>query len=213
MDNVIIKPNKNRKRYAIEIDQNADLIVKTPIKPSQKIIDSLIHDNLDWIKKYQAKVNQTQQALHDWRDESCLYYRGKKYELGCSDTNYIQFKTNQILLPNKIDRHAFLKKHAHLYLVERCLDIVEQMNLRLNKVKIRKMTSCWGTCNINKNITLNQALIQVPDWVSDYVMIHECAHLVHFNHSSSFWALVSEFTPHTKAAKNWLKDHQLVLIN
>ena len=86
---MIIKPNKNRKRYAIEIDQNADLIVKTPIKPSQKIIDSLIHDNLDWIKKYQAKVNQTQQALHDWRDESCLYYRGKKYELGCSDTNYI----------------------------------------------------------------------------------------------------------------------------
>ena len=75
------------------------------------------------------------------------------------------------------------------------------------------MKSCWGTCNINKNITLNQALIQVPDWVSDYVMIHECAHLVHFNHSSRFWALVSEYTPHTKDAKKWLKDHQPVLIN
>ena len=213
MYNVIIKPNKNRTRYAIEINQNADLVVKTPLNPSQKIIDSLIRDNQAWIKKYQAKVNQTQQALNDWHDQSCLYYRGKKYELGCSETSHVQFKATQILLPQKSDRNIFLKKHAHLYLIERCLDIVEQMNLRLNKVKIRKMTSCWGTCNINKNITLNQALIQVPDWVSDYVMIHECAHLVHFNHSERFWALVAEFTPHTKAAKKWLKDHQLVLIN
>ena len=73
---MIIKPNKSRKRYAIEIDQNADLIIKTPLKPSQKIIDSLIQDNLAWIKKYQTKVNQKQQALRDWHDESYLYYRG-----------------------------------------------------------------------------------------------------------------------------------------
>ena len=99
---MIIKPNKSRKRYAIEIDQNADLIIKTPLKPSQKIIDSLIQDNLAWIKKYQTKVNQKQQALRDWHDESYLYYRGKKYELSYSDTNHVQFKATQIVLPKKL---------------------------------------------------------------------------------------------------------------
>jgi len=28
---------------------------------------------------------------------------------------------------------------------------------------------------------------------------------VHFNHSSSFWSLVADFTPHTKAAKKMAK--------
>ena len=46
----------------------------------------------------------------------------------------------------------------------------------------------------------NKALIQTPDWVSDYVMIAN-AHLVHFDHSRDFWALVAKYTDYTKAAK------------
>jgi predicted metal-dependent hydrolase len=33
----------------------------------------------------------------------------------------------------------------------------------------------------------------MPDWVRDYVLIHEMAHLIEPNHSKSFWDIVSRY--------------------
>jgi len=210
---VIIKSNKKRTRYTLEIDNDANLIVKTPINPSKKYINKLVNENIKWIEENQFKVNSMKQSLLDWFDDNLLFYRGKKYKLSKSNSQKVIFKEQEVILPKNQSKDLFLSKHAKLYLPERCLDILESMNLECSKIKIRRLKSCWGTCNINKTITLNKALIQSPDWVSDYVIIHECAHLVHFNHSKDFWALVSKYTNHTKAAKKWLKDHQIVLIS
>ena len=56
-------------------------------------------------------------------------------------------------------------------------------------------------------IRLNWRLIGAPDFVADYVCIHELCHLPHPNHSQQFWARVNRHTPHTAAAKQWLKQH------
>ena len=44
-----------------------------------------------------------------------------------------------------------------------------------------------------------------PDWVLDYVVAHEVAHLRELNHSSRFWAHVARLTPHRDAAVEWLR--------
>ena len=46
-----------------------------------------------------------------------------------------------------------------------------------------------------------------PDWVLDYVVAHEVAHLRELNHSSRFWAHVESLTPHREAAQEWLRDN------
>ena len=154
----------------------------------QKIINELIEEHQDWILRQKTKQQKINSALSDWHDPDTLYFRGKKVEWRYSDVPVTAFMANQILVPCHLSKVEFLKSMATAYLPERCLDIAEMMGLKAEKVKIRQMRSCWGTCNVNGTILLNQALIQAPDWVSDYVMIHECAHLVHFNHSKAFWA-------------------------
>ena len=63
MSDVILKPNKRRSRYSLEISDNAELIVKTPINPSHKVIDQLISENQDWIEKATASSQKVDSKI------------------------------------------------------------------------------------------------------------------------------------------------------
>ncbi|WP_336944639.1 SprT family zinc-dependent metalloprotease [Asaia sp. BMEF1] len=65
----------------------------------------------------------------------------------------------------------------------------------------------WGSCARTGRIMLNWRLALMPKSVRDYVMIHELAHLTHFDHSRAFWHHVERFHPDRREAQNWLKDY------
>jgi len=52
---------------------------------------------------------------------------------------------------------------------------------------------------------LNWRLVQMPDAVRDYVLLHELMHLKRMDHSPKFWKLVGDVCPDFKAARAWLK--------
>src|SRR5690606_31454943 len=64
----------------------------------------------------------------------------------------------------------------------------------------------WGSCAANGAIRINWRLIMAPDCVRRSVVAHEVAHLVHFDHSARFHALLRElFEGDLAAANAWLK--------
>ena len=75
------------------------------------------------------------------------------------------------------------------------------------RMRIREMKTRWGVCNVkSKTITLNSKLIEYPLEALDYVIVHELSHLIHFNHSSSFWNLVAKYKPDYKRIRKELKE-------
>jgi predicted metal-dependent hydrolase len=63
----------------------------------------------------------------------------------------------------------------------------------------------WGSCSSNDaSIRLSNRLKGMPEWVVDYVLLHELAHLIEPNHGTRFWALVDPF-PHAVKAKGFLE--------
>ena len=63
----------------------------------------------------------------------------------------------------------------------------------------------WGSCSsADSSIRLSHRLKGMPEWVVDYVLLHELAHLLEANHSSRFWALLEPY-PHTVRAKGFLE--------
>ncbi|WP_331714575.1 M48 family metallopeptidase [Auraticoccus cholistanensis] len=63
----------------------------------------------------------------------------------------------------------------------------------------------WGSCTpASGTIRLSRRLQQLPDWVVDYVLVHELAHLVHGQHDDAFWRLVQHY-PRTAEARGYLQ--------
>lgn len=66
----------------------------------------------------------------------------------------------------------------------------------------------WGSCSDKSRIRINWRLVQAPDFVRRSVVAHEVAHLVHFDHSRAFHALLARiYGEEIAAADQWLKDH------
>lgn len=64
----------------------------------------------------------------------------------------------------------------------------------------------WGSCARDGTIRVNWRLVMAPEPVRRSVVAHEVAHLVHFDHSPAFHALLGElFEGDLRAVNRWLK--------
>jgi predicted metal-dependent hydrolase len=76
---------------------------------------------------------------------------------------------------------------------------------KITKVTLKNNTSNWGSCSVRSNINISTRLLFAPEYVIDYVFIHELTHLVHMDHSERFWNHVASIMPDYEKAEKWLK--------
>jgi predicted metal-dependent hydrolase len=70
---------------------------------------------------------------------------------------------------------------------------------------VTTMDKRWGSCSSgDRSIRLSHRLKGMPEFVVDYVLLHELAHLIEPNHSKRFWALVDAH-PEATRAKGFLE--------
>ncbi|GIF10755.1 metal-dependent hydrolase [Actinoplanes teichomyceticus] len=63
----------------------------------------------------------------------------------------------------------------------------------------------WGSCTPDDaTIRISHRIQEMPDWVIDYVLLHELAHLVVPSHNACFWELVNRF-PKAERARGYLE--------
>jgi predicted metal-dependent hydrolase len=101
-----------------------------------------------------------------------------------------------------------LRVRATRELPDRLRQLANQFGLRVARVSIRNQQSRWGSCSPNGHICLNWRLVAMPDWVRDYVIIHELMHLKRLDHSPKFWKLVAAACPQYQDARAWLRKYQ-----
>ena len=74
----------------------------------------------------------------------------------------------------------------------------------------------WGSCTPARpgrpaSIRLSWRLALAPPAVADYVVAHECAHLLEANHGPRFWAHVRTLVGNEKPHRGWLRDQGAAL--
>lgn len=67
-----------------------------------------------------------------------------------------------------------------------------------------KLTAVWGLCTPHDGrIKISTRMVGFPNWVLDYVIVHELAHLVIADHGPDFWHVVNRY-PRTERAIGYL---------
>ena len=158
------------------------------------------------------------------------YFLGKQYpiEIVASDKNSVVFDNEKIVIRQRVDKSTSQQAHlsasksvsvsdlldrwyleqAKRVFREISIPLVESMkkyNVAPKSFAIKKMKTRWGSCSSKGNINLNLHLIKLPEQCIKEVILHELCHLVHFNHSKDFYALMTAEMPDWKVWKKEIK--------
>jgi predicted metal-dependent hydrolase len=70
---------------------------------------------------------------------------------------------------------------------------------------VRNQNGRWGSCTpADRSIRISERIQSYPDWVVDYVILHELCHLLVANHNAQFWGLVARY-PKAERARGYLE--------
>ena len=192
---------KNNKNTYLRV-KDGKIIVTTNYLTSLTTINKLIKNNTAFIDKALNKSNLKKE------DDSFKLF-GNSYDIiyGFNDT---EIDNNKIYTKDNKSLNKYLSKYIYNIYEERInyyYSLFEE-NIPIPNLKIRKMTSRWGVCNIkNHNVTLNLELSKYDIECLDYVIVHELSHFIHPNHSKEFWLLVGKYYPNYKDIRKYLRNN------
>ena len=149
---------------------------------------------------------KTQEIIN--KNNEGFYYLGKKYEVVNTTSGTVRLDGDKVYIKEGYDIDLWYKKEAKKLFQEKLDENYEKFtrNIPKPKLRIRRMTSRWGVCNIKTHvITLNLKLIERDEKYLNYVIVHELSHLIHGDHSNRFWNLVEENYPNCKKIAKEMK--------
>ena len=192
---------KNNKNTYVRV-KAGKIIVTTNYFVSKNEIIKLIKNNQDSIIKMINKDNKKKEKNDNF------YYFGNKYDV-IYGFNDIEITSDKIFVKDKKTLDKYINKDIYNIFLNKLnywYSVFEE-KIPVPNLKIRKMTSRWGVCNIrNHNVTLNYNLSKYDICCLDYVIVHELSHFIHPNHSSDFWNLVGKYYPNYKECRKMLKE-------
>ena len=94
-----------------------------------------------------------------------------------------------ILSPEEVEA---LRREAKKYLPGRLAVLAARYGFSYGRLAVKNNRSNWGSCSSKGNINLNLRLMQVPEHLRDYVILHELCHLRHHDHGPAFHALLEQ---------------------
>ncbi|MQA94975.1 MAG: DUF45 domain-containing protein [Streptosporangiales bacterium] len=101
------------------------------------------------------------------------------------------------------------RRPSEATLLDRAIDLSGRyLDGRAEPVSVRwvdNQNTRWGSCTpADGSIRLSRRLIGLPEWVVDYVLVHELAHLIVPGHGADFWELVNNY-PKAERARGYLE--------
>lgn len=206
---------EKRKSLAVEVYPDFTVLVKSPEQAKDFEIKDFIKRKTPWIEKqlnYFKQFNMPEDKFYE--TGSSALYLGRQYQVIIEKSplrNIIKVFDNKIyiLTPSiqKIDEinHAFQNwfiKRAEIIFNERLNVCMKAFpDLKMPKLKIRKLNKRWGSYLKKHEIVLNPALIKASKASIDYVIYHELCHAYYPNHTDEFYNLLSLKMPNWKKIK------------
>ena len=104
------------------------------------------------------------------------------------------------------------RKRAGALLGKRLEHLSQAHGLAYTRLSIRCQRTRWGSCSARGNISLNAKLVNLPEELIDYVIVHELVHTRIMNHSRVFWAELERRVPGARKMDAQLKKYRLAVV-
>lgn len=209
---IVLKRHARARRLTLRLAADGSQVnITLPQWARSREAIAFAHARHEWLATQHAKVPQRSQP----KPGGIVQYRGAELTIDWSEDAPRRPKRVQDAVVLGGPRDALERRLAR-WLEREALALFEQdtqayceaASLEPVPVALSRAQRRWGSCSDRKRIRLNWRLIQAPDFVRRSVVAHEVTHLVHFDHSPAFHAMLGElYEGDITAADAWLKQH------
>jgi predicted metal-dependent hydrolase len=210
--------NVQARRYILRLQPDGVARVTIPRGGSIREAQQFVARHQTWLDQARHRLAARSTAPQQWRLGTHVWFRGENVVIvpAAQSPPAIQLGTERIPVPDlNADLRPLIEAHwrglAERELPPRVATLAQLHQLSVHRVTVRNQRSRWGSCSRRRTISLNWRLIQTPEFVRDYIILHELMHLRQMNHSSRFWHEVKRVCPDYEQAERWLKQHRELL--
>ena len=202
-----VRRSARARRFVMRINPNGEVCVTMPARAALAEALAFAREQAGWITSQRARLP----ALARLAVGAMVPFLGADHEIA-SGAGPVRCEGQMIYVGGRPEHHArritdFLRNAARDQLSERAQELAAALDVRIARVTVRDTHSRWGSCSHAGALSFSWRLILAPDFVRDYVVAHEVAHLKEMNHSPRFWAHVEALCPDRVRAQTWLKKN------
>ena len=220
LGDILLRTNPRSKGYTLKVKEGRVTAVMPEGGDMQRLLKFIMERKEELLKalnKHSKRpildestklVTQTFSVNITKSDRENFYMTLKDGVLNISCPKDVSFENEKVqaVLKDLIGRA--LKHEAVRVLPERLNELAQNYKFVYSGVKISKSTSNWGSCSSRKSINLSRSLMLLPQYLSDYVLLHELCHTKEMSHNERFWALMDSVTDgKSKALRGELKKY------
>ncbi len=208
-----IVPKKIQHIY-IKIYPDKNIIVSAPPYTDLNRIKNLIIKKGHWICKKLNECEQKKELLVNNKILLKGHYIPLEFSSLLNKKGIILIE-NKLIVNKKIKNikkklENFLKEETFNYIANNIQKYSNLLKVSFKNFKVKKIKK-WGYCKRNGELVFNLYLIALPHRLIHYILLHEIAHLIHFNHSRKFNNLLLKHFPDKKLIDKELKKYHLQL--
>lgn len=213
---LLFVPHPRARRYLLRLQPDGVARITVPKRGSISAARDFLARHTVWLEQQFQKLAAQPKAITEWRLGTEIYFRGVLVKIEVETAGQIRFGPELLTLRDvTVDlRPAIqkqLRKLAQKELPARVIELATLHGIAVVRVSVRNQKTRWGSCSRKGTVSLNWRLIQTPDYVRDYIILHELAHRRQMNHSDKFWQEVERLCPNYLMAERWLKVNRLSL--
>ncbi len=204
------------RRYLLRLRPDGVARVTIPRGGTLAEARQFVERNLVWLEAQFLRLQAHPRHPLRWQPGSEIWIRGQLTRIEWMAPGQLRIggeifttKPDEADVRPAIERQ--LRRKAASELPPRVLEFAARHGLSVQRITVRNQKSRWGSCSRRGTISLNWHLIQTPELVCDYIILHELAHLRQMNHSEKFWQEVGRLCPNYREAERWLKEHRELL--
>lgn len=217
---------KKRKTLKISIEENGEVKVEAPINVNNQEILRVIKSKAKWIISKQEEIERinNEKVTREATYGKSYLYLGKYYSLklivdeNIKNTSVELQRENLIVISNTYDEEKIkfaIKKWYKEKTLERAKERISYyenyFSHKVKDIKVKEQKARWASCTYDNKILFNYRIIMAPDYIFDYIVVHEMCHMKHKNHSKEYWQSVGEVLSDYKERKLWLRKNGIRL--
>ncbi len=207
-----LKRSSKRRSIGLRIDDKG-LTVSMPLRASEGWLNEVLQGRASWVVEKLDGWHARKQPTPSWTDGEIIPYLGEILILRVGAfAKPLQQVGDELRVTDEgsevhVERRvlAWYRKMALPLFVARAAHYAPLLNVRPDSVSLTTAKTRWGSCTSRGAVRLNVQLVKLPQYLIDYVVVHELAHLREMNHSAAFWRVVESVCPDYLRLRSELK--------